>query len=1003
MFCLAVCCLAGVGLVYPVPVAAEDWPVKDFEVYFGRPAASNMVLGSAGLGYITGDDAISAFSQVWDPDTELVPPVPMSPANKQKIERYLHEAAIKLETMGFKAPYLEPVVRNAQGRPAFRVYYFDYRAQPPDVDKSSPARRRSDDCERVRPTLQINAGKFLRNGSIPDKGYQDLAHEIFHGVQARYRLFREHCEHGPGAWISEGTAQAIGADVAAWSSLGINHPHRNAGSWPAHRWGLRDYGSSVYIKSKDTDVKSNLAYSASSFWRYLGEHVAMSGGAGTLAVQPNYYYLHQFFDTSMAAPVTFQGSMNWLQGQLTDKDKAVNRSITRVFPEFVTTFAAYGGTRVNPPARTVAQNRTAWLHNMFLKRKCPVISISDAFYKKSEPVTIKALAAECLRLDWKRQEIRDLQVTASGPDKDLLFALTLGTEDGAVVVEPVLIEADNQWRASWLVSIKPGSNILDFIFANVAEVPGETREFNGMIEFSIPHWDRKFEFVGPEQPAPGNGGPGAGNNPGAATGSTGVITKQTQDRRVARSVKESVKSLSPNMVHSTGVDRSPDSAPCPQAFVDIACGPSTTISLDLVPGLYGSGFQSTGRGGVFGQFASMMSGTAAADPQALSKDLEATVAAYDSIDGAKVALTIPLIDYGFSGTFSNASMRVSARGGETFKSMGPNDTQPGPGRRYPLSGRVTIEEYTPWNLRGSFSGALVNVDRLELVGDDPALPVDRSIRGTFQIVAPWRGDDRAVVHMSEDPVQSVLDDMGGLIAGLDHATRDRIREALEKNAAASSSSQGGRLQRFCDCSCNAAKRPLPQCVGQCGATYQACESAQRNALVSAAAAAASNPYLRGLPDACGLLDLSTAAMLLPAAARVQDKPRGAGGGESGCYYADAQNKSGSAALSLYKTDQSPMLKEEMRRKAVALNPASRVEPFDVEGVGNYAFAFVEGSSVSLVVFTGIGVGAADGNAPTSEVINHYWLRDDKQPPADMMKNLYQLSKRHVDDMKAMVE
>jgi hypothetical protein len=88
--------LAAIALLSPTLVGAETWPVKDFEIFIGEPG------------------------KFWG-ENEVEPTLPMSPEAKAEIESFLHESAVALEAMGFKSPYLEPIVDTADGRKALRI------------------------------------------------------------------------------------------------------------------------------------------------------------------------------------------------------------------------------------------------------------------------------------------------------------------------------------------------------------------------------------------------------------------------------------------------------------------------------------------------------------------------------------------------------------------------------------------------------------------------------------------------------------------------------------------------------------------------------------------------------------------------------------------------------------------------------------------------------------------------------------------------------------------
>ncbi len=779
----------------PSAHSAEVWDVKDFVIYEGHPPRS-------------------LFADIMADDDALPQAAPLPDAMRRDIEQYLGEVADILERDGWKQPYLyrEPGFTNSEGRPAFPVYYYN-------SPWKFPAARQSEDCGKANPVFIINPRKFLRDGAIPPKGYQDLAHEVFHGVQVRYPLFQQDCENDPGGFITEGTAQAIGADVAAYSSKRINYPHRTAESWAAHRWGLRAYDHSLL-----TPRPGPIVYGASSFWRYLGEHAASSGAAGTAARKPDYTYLQKFLNSTMARPVTATGTMNWLNEQVSDKNKLIKQRLNRLYPNFVTTFAAYGGTRVNPstrdpdPIANARANRRLWLENMFLRAKCPVIEMSDMQESPAfEGLSIAKFTAGCIQLKWNRAQTRDVQVRVFHHDKAILRNITLGTKQGAVVIEPRLVEiiGEGKWSAVWLVSVEPGDEPIEFIFTNMAKKPAATGDLWALVEFNIPWWTSNI-WQGPMQRPPG---PQQSQAPPSSAQPSG----QAQNQRVREEVREAMKTLNPGLIAGSQVSRSPAATPCADAFVDFACGPMTSISLELLPGgMYGSGWTSSGRGGVFGQFAGMMSGMGQISQQEFGGNIKDAVAAQESMDGAKVTLSFPLIDYGFTGTFDNASLVVSAKGRETYKAIGPQDAQPGPGKRYPLSGYVKIEKYTPWEMTGSYSGDLVNIDQLVALGEGASLPIARSVSGRFHIVAPWKDDDRTTIEFTEDPVDSVTADVEQMMGGLSNKNRQIIEDAISGNTPSVSS--GGSLENVCTCECGTQAQSDELCVLMCEEEFTACDT-----------------------------------------------------------------------------------------------------------------------------------------------------------------------------------
>ncbi len=948
---------------------AEPWDVREFEVYEGK----STLLGDL----------------PWPSDN------PLPDAVRLEIEAFLREVATMLEDAGWRQPYIEPVLPNSAGRPAFRVYYYD-------IEASWPAARVVDQCGTVTPRLFINGNKFLVDGKIPPKGYQDLAHEVFHGVQARYPLFRQSCtdSSGNGDWIAEGTAQALGADLAAYSSWGIDYPHSRASDWPAHRWGLRSYDRPLYLQAP-----RSLAYGSSSFWRYLGEYAALAGGAGSTAVKPDYTYLQKFFDSSFPVPLTPSGSLTWLDRQVSDRGKGIHLGLDRLYPSFITTFAAYGGTRVNPQrpdsndAEQNAQaNRRIWLDNVFLRDKCPSIEMSSGQTSDRIGLGISPYSAQCVQLRWNRAQAQDIHVRAIHDDKARLADLALGTREGAVVMEPTLVMVQDKWSATWTVAVEPGTAPVEFIFANAGAEVEATQGFIGQVQFGTPGWHSNL-WQGPLQAHPA--GPAAGDE------APGVLTKKAQDSRVAKETEKALKQLNPNLLASSTISRAARQAPCAEAFVDIACGPTTTISLELLPGgMYGSGWTSSGRGGVFGQFAGMLSGMGQISPGDFSQSIGAAVAAQEAIDGAKVTIILPLIDYGFTGAFNNAELRVSARGGETYRAIGPNDIQPGPGRRYPLSGRVSIETYSPWEASGTFSANLVNVDRLNLVGDDPSLPTDQTINGRFYIVAPWRNDQRAIIESSEEAADAVLADVAQMMGGASPGTEQRIREAMARNAGSQEAGRVAYVEPACDCSCNIADQPKPACLPRCSATYAACKgltvAALKRELLERAPQA---PYLRTLPDACEMLNGAVGKALLETARTEPSGPRDwLPQLSSQCGLRDAVTRTGEVSLQMLLTprsvvDSALMSRDELRARALGFSLLGGGRTFDVEQVGNIGFGLVADGRSTLKVFTGIYGVTAGSDTPGSELVLTYSMKDPDQEDPEVFRKLYLLAKSQVDQLR----
>ncbi|MDP6952826.1 MAG: hypothetical protein QGF53_08705, partial [Alphaproteobacteria bacterium] len=125
------------------------------------------------------------------------------------------------------------------------------------------------------------------------------------------------------------------------------------------------------------------------------------------------------------------------------------------------------------------------------------------------------------------------------------------------------------------------------------------------------------------------------------------------------------------------------------------------------------------------------------------------ISLYPAADMTQRALqiVIPAIEYGFSGTADNAQITLADADG-------------------PLSGHVTIEEYTPFMLRGSFSA-------------------ERHIVGTFSVAAPWQGDPRSVSLSASDTADDIRQDLVERFPSLSGEALDvMVAEALAHRQAA---------------------------------------------------------------------------------------------------------------------------------------------------------------------------------------------------------------------------
>lgn len=257
-------------------------------------------------------------------------------------------------------------------------------------------------------------------------------------------------------------------------------------------------------------------------------------------------------------------------------------------------------------------------------------------------------------------------------------------------------------------------------------------------------------------------------------------------------------------------------------FEFMACGPMTTISLALMPGMYGTLETTTTQGGQTAQFMDQLLAMGQITGPGTLQELARQA---DAVDGSSINIVIPLIDYGFTGSFGNAAISMNRAHADThhsvYQAVGPRDAIAGPGFQFPLSGRVTILEYTPWVLRGTFAAQMVDMAQSDLTVDDPLLKVIHNLSGTFNIIGPWRGDDRAQLVTPDNIERTVRQDIGSVFGTPEVAQGGAAGGPGSGGTTGNAGITGSGL--VCDCSCNVAESAPSACQNQCGGTFKACQ------------------------------------------------------------------------------------------------------------------------------------------------------------------------------------
>jgi hypothetical protein len=931
--------------------AAEPWPTTSFEVFIGKPKVTNSI----------GGRAIQQATEDWIDADEAVP-LTRSPRDLAKavaeIELVLSDSARELQRMGFRAPTLEPLIKREDGSLAYRVYINDVPGHAPAWYSTAH------DCSDLsRPYLAINGLSLIPSG-LDNKTYQDIPHELFHAVQRSYAVVQDNCHLGD--WIIEGTAQALGADLAAWSRFRKSYPNRD-GIWRRDRWGTRNYELPLWRPDDNDDryqVVRNDAYGTSSFWRYLGEHVALSGGAGLPVVKPDYRFLRDWLDVGLPGPPGPASEMQWLEARLRT-DGRFRLGLARIYPNFITTFASYVPGRFKSGGDKPIVAQDYWLQTLFPSDSCPDVTLNGPQSEYKGTLAISKNSAICLRLVLGYTKPVDLHIEVSGAPPDRLRALSVGTARGRIVARPLLKGLGGVSSASFVIHIDdPAPEVpWPLIFSNVSSQPEYSELINATVRIVPASFTHSMLPAPAKQPSRPKRAPNGGSG---ATSGEESINLQTQARSVGEELDRGLDDMNPQLADSGTTASKPDAPPCKDAFVLQVCGPSTRISLVTVPGVLSSVAQATGRGGVFGQFMSMLSGVAEVGPTEVADRYKKAMERADEYDGSFVNIDIPLIDYGYTGTFDNALITVSKKDGGQVESIGPLDIQPGPGQLFALSGSVTIEEFSTAVMRGTFSAALVDRDDIAGMGDDGSLPVRDNISGRFQIAVPWVEDGRVSRETPEDIEIEVTRDVTAISPDLDVWLESA---AAERDPTGGGTSSGGSLPG-CYCACNAIETIAEACGEHCGATFAACKGQQATSETLAALAyqpkrvdataakADGEPWLPGVPDAQSWLNEAAAMRLLDAIEVRQVVGEWIEAAYSQVDWRASESRQSTTSLRLMfqdldSYDSRNLPADELQMNALAFSALQARSIKQVSGLGNIAFLADLGESTSLTVLTGI--------------------------------------------------
>jgi hypothetical protein len=146
----------------------------------------------------------------------------------------------------------------------------------------------------------------------------------------------------------------------------------------------------------------------------------------------------------------------------------------------------------------------------------------------------------------------------------------------------------------------------------------------------------------------------------------------------------------------------------------------------------------------------------------------------------------------------------------------------------PLTGRVTITEYSPLILSGTFSASLAEYVAAAGPNDPPVYQSRGTVSGTFTSVAPFLGDERVtIVHDSQEQMADDIMNSLGVPAGMAQSMREdgTLPESMggSPGGGSGSSSGGGTFTPECTCECDMKPFADELCNMLCEEEFAACE------------------------------------------------------------------------------------------------------------------------------------------------------------------------------------
>ena len=803
--CFFVFLFGFIWLLSPLPAVAETWPIKDFKVFKENPNPITLlnVANAYTNGLEEGKDVQAQYDQQ---ENDLATAPPITSDMVLQIESWLGEVALEYERMGFKAPdYTD--IDTTNNKEVFKVYVHPFSG-------GAPAGMLLGCQNSGKLYMIVDSVRNFKNGKLTVKGFQDLAHELFHAVQGSYDLFKQ--SGCPGFWLTEGTAEAVGIEMAR--KLKGKEPYTVC------QIGSRPYSEQLYVRRSkipaDPPCGLPRAYQTQSFWQFLGEYVTRQHIKKKLDpeefVPPDFRYLHRFFNTTH--PMGSQSKEYvWLDKVLRSAKRYGKNQfgikLHTAYSRFVGAMASYwkhkrrnrypGGSGGNP-----SNKERDWIEKVMLS-PCKNVLVSKVSASPIViPLQIEAVAARCIKVVFDFPERVKLTFYAEDNNTSLdLEALAISTDGGKKIIRRHPGEPHPSKLGHIIVTPRSGRPQY-FIVSNVAQDAAQTVSLNPNLRIV----------------------------PEISSSSMAKAKKKgsTPNPKPKEELENSLESRS-----WTGQAIQKQRPPCTaRPFEARPCGPITKLDLGLESDAGKTLRESVQPGMSFNRMMDVLGAVDQKGGEQVVLDMIDQNMEIQQQDGAGVSIVIPQIQPGFAGTIANAHMGVSkalnSDGSDngSYDAIGPwvGSCRDG---YWPSTGNVTIEEFSQYAIRGSFSAQLVDSTTRKSC---QSAPIARSIDGTFTIAEINWGQNQPVPNADDDAlIDRTVEDINEYLPGqisedLKNKAKEKAQKQRQKNKQLKQQKQasGGQLKQCQNCQCQlepafCQANPNSKCCQFCDPMFKMCK------------------------------------------------------------------------------------------------------------------------------------------------------------------------------------